>query len=135
MSEFVDSGKPLIEAQVEQPRKRFRLKAGKKNHYHMVNRRTFVVSPGDVVELTEEQAKAFGDKFEAVDGGFDSPDDGDTSVDRAAGVVNREGGNVTSTDGVKTVLPGTPPASQPESSKEEINPSAKVAKPSVEGKK
>jgi hypothetical protein len=124
MAEVVVSGKPLIESQEEQPRKRFRLRAGKKNHYHMVNRRTFVVSPGDIVELNEEQAKAFGDKFEPVDGGFD--DDDNVTVDRAAGVVNREGGNVTSTDGAKTVLPGTQPASQPESPVVEVNPSAKA---------
>lgn len=126
MEEVVVAGKPLIDAQTEQPRKRFRLKPGKKNHYHMHNGRTFVVSAGDTVELTEQQAKAFGDKFEAVDGGFDADDDNDFSVDRAAGVVNREGGNLTSTDGVKTVLPGTKPADQPESPNVEVNPGAKA---------
>jgi hypothetical protein len=126
MEEVVVVGKPLIDAQTEQPRKRFRLKAGKKNHYHMHNGRTFVVSAGDSVELTEGQSKAFADKFEPVDGGFDDDSDGDISVDRAAGVVNREGGNVTSTDGVKTVLPGTQPATQPESPVVEVNPSAKA---------
>jgi hypothetical protein len=124
MEEVVVVGKPLIEAQREQPRKRYRLKAGKKNHYHMSGDRTFTVSPGEIVELTARQAAAFGDKFEAVDGGFG--DDDTVSVDRAAGVVHREGGDVTSTDGVKTTTPGQPPASQPESPSVEVNPSAKA---------
>jgi hypothetical protein len=114
MAEVVVSGKPLITSRFVQPTKTFRLKAGKKNHYHMHEGQTYVIGPGDTVELTEGQAQAFADKFDAVDGGF-------TSVDRAAGVVNREGGNVTSTDGVKTTTPGEPPAPQPESPKEDAS--------------
>jgi hypothetical protein len=127
MEEVIVSGKPLIGAQTEQPRKRFRLKPGKKNHYHMQDNRTFVVSQGDIVELTENQAKAFADKFEPLDGGFhDEPFD---DIDQAAGVVNREGGNVTSPDGAKTVLPGTQPATQP------VSPTADVTKTAATPKK
>jgi hypothetical protein len=127
MAEVVVEGTPLIQERTEQPRKRFRLKAGKKNHYHMHQGRTFFVSAGDTVELTERQAKAFADKFEPVDGGFDDDDNAPSGeLDRAAGIVNRESGNVTSTDGVKTVLPGSKPAEQPESPAVEANPSAKA---------
>lgn len=124
------SGTPLVTARRQQPTKRYRLKAGKKNHHHMVDGETFIIREGDTVELTAHQAQAFGDKFEPVAEGFE-----DVHLDRAAGVVNREGGDVTSTDGVKTTTPGEKPAAQPPSPTKEVAPGQSVGKNDVKTEK
>lgn len=98
--------KVTVEEAPKVERKPYRLRAGKK---HTHNGRA--VQPGEVVELTKQQAMAFRDKFEGAPG-FEAPqpvpESGPTVFAPAKGVDGSKG----VTPPTSTAPVGGPPAAQ-----------------------